>query len=113
MTTVWKVVGGVLVVAVPAAFNYLSAREDSDEAKVRAEVAYATTVEVVEELQATVHALELSQARLEGQVLELRRSQAARVGASPPVVPDTAYPAPAMKAPPRFEDAVRDFKAKK
>jgi len=109
--TVWKIVGGVAIVAVPASFNYLAARLDSNEAKVLAEAGYAQMVKTVEGLQTTVHDLELKQARLEGQVHELRRIQAARVGAAPPAIePPAPPPNPAMKAPPRFDEAVREYK---
>ncbi len=106
----WKIVGGIVVVAIPALFNFLAARSDSAEAKIRAEVAYSTMVEQVKELQGTVHDLELAHAELKGQVHELRRTQAARVGAAPPTIEAPPSPKAVLRAPPAFEEAVREYK---
>lgn len=115
MTTAqkWKVAGALVAVALPALLNYLSARAESSEANIRAEVAYSQMVESVKELQDTVHELELSQARLTGQVgaMEQMRPVGYGVNASAPA-PETA-PKREMKAPPLFEDAVREYKASK
>lgn len=103
-----------MAVALPALLNYLSARFESSEAKIRAEVAYSQMVESVKELQDTVHDLELSQAHLAGQVgamEQMRPLMGYGVGAGAPV--PEATPKREMKAPPLFEDAVREYKASK
>jgi len=118
VSTKWKVVGGIAAVVLPAAFNFAAARLDSDEAKVRAEVAYETMVGQVAGLQKTAHALELKVAGLEGQVVQLSRPirLSGPMSVAPPPAPTVVVPLPApnaMKPPPDFEEAVRDYKAKK
>jgi hypothetical protein len=108
-----KVAGGIAVVAVPALLNYLSARMEASEAKIRAEVSYETMVTSVKDLQETVHALELAQARTDGEVHELGRRSRPAGFAAPAPAPEhpEEHPINQMKAPPRFEDAVNAYKA--
>lgn len=63
-----KIVGAVLAVALPAVFNFLSARADSSEAKIRAEVAYESLQPSIKELQDVVNKQGLQIAELKGRV---------------------------------------------
>ena len=110
-TKAWLTTAGVVLAAL---FNFLSARADSNEAKVRAVVAYETMAASVKELQGSVHAMALEQAELRGQVKELEKL--GKLTGLQPLVPMSspkAFDAKAMVAPPPFEDAVRDYKAAK
>lgn len=119
MRAATKAVLGVVAIAIPAVFNFLSARAESNEAKIRAEVAYTTMVEQVKDLQETVHDMELDHAEMQGKIYELERVQAARTGSAAPKppradgdgIPDKRLKQ--MNAPLDFEDAVRSYKAKK
>jgi hypothetical protein len=93
-------------------FNYLAARADSNEAKIRAEVAYETMATSVKELQETVHDMELEHAEMKGKIYELERIKAARLGEAAPKPPSPPR-AVEMNAPMNFEDAVQSYKAKK
>lgn len=109
--TWWKPLLAAVGVALPAVFNYFSARLEADEAKIRAQVAYETMVSQVTELRKTVHDLELDHAELEGKVYELERVKAARMGEAPPKVPHEHKDM--ADAPLPFEDAVLNYKASK
>jgi len=131
----WKALIGVVAVAIPALLNYLSARADSSEAKIRAEIAYVTLQESVKELQTASHEHALQIAELKGQLKTERRYH---VGSEPterllPPPPLSRNPASVgavlqdvsdedgvddkapekFEAPPDFEDAIRNYKAKK
>jgi molybdopterin-biosynthesis enzyme MoeA-like protein len=111
VNTVAKAVIGVLGVTLPALFSYLSARSESNEAKVRAEVAYVTLQASVVELQ--------KEAKEQGEALADVRARAEmlenRLNARPVFVrPPHEHKADEMPAPPeRFMDAVEQYKAKR
>ena len=55
------------VVVLPALFNFLAARADSNENEIRAKVAYEMMVTSVKELQEQVRDMTIAQAELRGQ----------------------------------------------
>lgn len=88
----WKATLAVLAVVLPALFNFITAKVASDEAKIRAEVAYVTMQDVVKELQEASYTQALQIAKLEGQ---------ANCGAlTPAPAPRPAVPAPKKVVPP-------------
>ena len=107
-TKAWLTTAGVVLAAL---FNFLSARADSNEAKVRAVVAYETMAASVKELQGTVHAMALEQAELRGQVKELEKL--GKLTGLQPFMPAPKMMEAKLAPLPAFEDAVRDYKAAK
>jgi len=113
-----KVLLAFLGVVLPSLFTYLAARSDSNEAKIRAEVAYVTMQGVVKELQEASYQQAIQLAKIEG---KLDASDRVRVEAT---LPPTLRPAVPVRppepkaqvklaAPPDFKKAVQDYKAKK
>ncbi len=84
-----------------AVANFLLARMDSSEAKIRAEVAYEAQSTNVKELQSAVKDLQLNNARLQGQI-DSRWTRASPLERARVAVP--------LKAPLQFEEAVTDYK---
>ncbi len=127
MKPLWKAVLGVLGVTLPAVFTFLASRAESNEAKIRAEVAYVTLQDSVKELQEASYDQALELAEIRGQLKAERREHAKalpnRAPASRPIpldsdgVDDLADSTPQvqvkMRPPPDFAKAVNDFKAKK
>lgn len=124
----WKGALAVLVATVPAFFTYLAARAESDEAKVRAQVAYETMAESVKDLQEVTYGQALQLAKLEGRMEsceKLRADLTVPVTGPRPPVPAPKPPSPVsdgdgiksvqskLRSPPSFSDAVQQFKAKK
>jgi len=128
----WKVILATLGVILPSVFTYLASRSDSNEAKIRAEVAYVTMQETVKELQETSYAQAIELAEIRGQLKGGRVSPPQASAPKPflgPVRPkpepgdaadgdglmDPPAPAPtsARPKPPSFNDAVQSYKAKK
>jgi uncharacterized protein YlxW (UPF0749 family) len=110
MRTSTKTVLGLAGVTIPAVFSYLSARAESNEAKVRAEVAYVTLQAAVVDLKASVkdhdEALAAQAARTEA--LE------DRLNARPMYMKAQVEPRANAPAPPaQFMEAVEQYKAKK
>lgn len=106
MTPATKAILGVLGVTLPAAFSYLSARQESNEAKIRAEVAYVTLQVSVVSLQKRTEEQADQIARLQGQIELLERWR--------PPGPMLPLRAPAVRAkmpapPERFIDAVDQY----
>lgn len=128
MKPAWKAVLATLGVVLPALFTYLASRADSNEAKIRAEVAYVSMSEAVETLQKTSYAQAIELAELRGRLAAAPCVAAEKTGSAPkPVgaVPpkrfsgdaDGIADAPEPPAPPMkresFNDAVQSYKAKK
>lgn len=130
MKPLWKGILATLGIVLPALFTYLASRADSNEAKIRAEVAYVSMSEAVETLQKTSYAQAIELAELRGRLsahgcapVEEAPKPAAKprdvpTGAAPPKrpladgdgIPDP--PAPPMKRE-SFDNAVQSYKAKK
>jgi len=124
----WKVILGILGAVLPSFFTYLAARSDSNEAKIRAEVAYVTMQEVVKELQEASYKQALQLAKIEGELEAERRvhSESKMPPGVHPLLP-AHPPAPSLppdtdgipdvqvklKPPPNFSDAVQSYKAAK
>lgn len=115
MKTSWKVVLGFLGVVLPALFTYLAARVDSNEAKIRAEVAYVTMQGNVKELQEASYKQALQIAKLEGMCAADRPSYEKSLPSADarPLLPVRPSPPVQLKAPPDFSQAVQSYKAKK
>lgn len=124
MKTYWKVIIGVLGVVLPSFFTYLAARADSNEAKIRAEVAYVTMQDVVKELQEASYKQALQLAKIEGELEVERRmhSETKMPSGLHPLMPAPSIPPDTdgvpdtqvkLKAPPDFNQAVQSYKAAK
>ena len=125
MKTHWKTILATLGVILPAVFSYLSARADSSEAKIRAEIAYVTLQESVKELQDASYEHAIAIAELKGRLKAEKRMRAEMAAERPsyqspsPVDGDTVADAeeptarPKFKATPDFNEAVQTFKAKR
>jgi len=125
MKTHWKVVIGILGVVLPSFFTYLASRADSNEAKIRAEVAYVTMQEVVKELQEASYKQAIQLAKIEGELEAERRvhSEAKMPTGLHPLMPAPAAPDKdgdgipdaqvRLKPPPSFGKAISDYKAAK
>ena len=130
----WKAILATLGVVLPAVFTFLASRAESNEAKIRAEVAYVTLQDSVKELQEASYEQALELAEIKGQLKVDRREHAElrrpshfigpmAVPHRPPDAEDSAdgdgiedAPAPVqikLKAPPAFNEAVNSYKAKK
>ena len=125
----WKIILSILGVTLPSLFTYLAARVESNEAKVRAEVAYVTMQDVVKDLQEASYKQALQLAKIEGQLEaqgRLFEKSAALPSGLHPLLPipspvviadrDGIHDAPApvkLTSPPDFSDAVQSYKAKK
>jgi hypothetical protein len=106
VNTTVKAALGVLGVTLPALFSYLSARAESTDAKVRAEVAYVTLQASVVELQKRVEEQDDTLAKQQGQLELLERWRPA----GPMLAPRARAVRPAMPAPPEsFMDAVEQY----
>ena len=130
-----KAAGAILAIAIPAVFNYLSARADSAEAKVRAEVAYETLQPSIKELQEIVNKQGLQIAELKGRIKANEQFRKDLTVPAPVPVVGRPTPKPVSKAktdadadgipdvvdvqqkmvlpPPDFHDAYDSYKAKK
>lgn len=86
-----KAILAILGVALPAIFNFFAAKVASDEAKIRAEVAYVTMEEVVKELQEASYNQALQIAKLEGQA---KCGALAPAASAPRVTPPKKIPIP-------------------
>lgn len=129
----WKIILATLGVILPSLFTYLASRADSNEAKIRAEVAYVTMQETVKELQEATYAHEIELAELRGQhrgrcatvstapAPKLKPGDAGSLSSQPKAEPMSdgdgladAPQSPQIKPrPPSFNDAVQSYKAKK
>jgi len=135
MKASWKAILATLGVVLPAVFTFLASRADSNEAKIRAEVAYVTLQDSVKELQEASYEQALELAEIKGQLkvekrehAEIHKSGTHFIGPMavphrPPDAEDSVdgdgiedAPAPVqvkLKAPPAFNEAVNSYKAKK
>jgi hypothetical protein len=125
----WKILLGVLTAIVPSFFTYLAARAESDEAKIRAEMAYVAMQANVKELQGESykHAIELAEIR--GQLRVARKEHVEIAKSVPGVHPllpkskfssgednsgDLVSDVPVqLLPPPDFNKALGAYKAKK
>ena len=101
MRTHWKTIVTLLGIALPALGTYLAARAESNEAKIRAEIAYTTMQNVVQDLQEASYKQALQLAELKGQLRTVRwnsHEETAPVKLTPPV---------------DLNQAVEQYKAKK
>lgn len=131
MKPLWKGILATLGIVLPALFTYLASRADSNEAKIRAEVAYVSMSEAVETLQKTSYAQAIELAEIRGKLsanacgalvtekpAEKPAAAPRPVGAAPPRPPIDGDGIPDLPAPPKmkresFNDAVQSYKAKK
>jgi len=133
MKTHWKILLALLGTAgasLPSLFSYLASRSDSNEAKIRAEVAYVTTQEIVKELQDSSYEQALQLAEMKGELKALSRQRSELTAAPKPGHTVSGVPTPTAVAPeppvqlensqvrlrpkpPSFNEAVQTYKAKK
>ena len=119
----WKVLLGFAATVLPSFLTYMAARVESNEAKIRAEVAYTTMQTVVKELQEASYDQAMHLAKIDGRLESMSRRASLPTGvhmlsAGSGDVSDgdglAATEAPVqLKAPPDFLLAVQEFKAKK
>jgi hypothetical protein len=109
VNTTVKAALGVLGVTLPALFSYLSARAESTEAKVRAEVAYVTLQASVVELQKRAEEQDDLLAKQQGQLELLERWRPGPMAPAREHVVRAKMPAP----PERFMDAVEQYQRPK
>jgi len=103
-----KTILGVVGVVVPAVFSYLSARAESNEAKIRAEVAYVTLQAAVVDLKAEAKEHDEAVAALGARADALEDRLNARPLFSRP---KEAHKADKAAPPAQFMEAVERFKS--
>ena len=82
----WKILLGVLTAIVPSFFTYLAARAESDEAKIRAEMAYVAMQANVKELQDASYKQAIELAEIRGQ-LKIARKERVELSKALPGLP--------------------------
>lgn len=124
----WKIILGLLTAVVPSFFTYLAARADSDEAKVRAEMAYVAMQANVKELQEASYKQAIELAEIRGQLKVARKERVELSKATPgpkPLFQMESMPSPVrddaddigevqvkLEPPPEFHKALEAYKAK-
>lgn len=107
-------------ILIPSVFTYLAAKSGNDEAKIRAQIAYETLAESVNDLQDLVKELNQRDRSQDVEIAQLRgQLEGRKIAGSSPLLPTAApadpnfAPKSKLRRPPDFSQAIEDFKAKK